>query len=239
MVYNAVVERRARARAEKAFGREHPDVLFEAAGARREPTLGRLPEERAPSRTLGRIAEPDAPPRATARSSSPRRRPAPQSVVSNRIDTVAVVLADDPVTRESLEPLLDALQVAHHAGARRGHRRRAVAADRVARRADSWRELRAGLQLASRSGPVTEEEIATFNETIAELRRRRVSAVSQRESPAAAAARARDLDRFCADADIEVAVNVVGQFGATFALRAREGDRARARPVRDRLRATS
>ncbi len=31
-----------------------------------------------------------------------------------------------------------------------------------------------------------------------------------------AAARARELDTFCADADIEVAVNVVGQFGATF-----------------------
>jgi hypothetical protein len=30
--------------------------------------------------------------------------------------------------------------------------------------------------------------------------------------------RARDLDRFCADSDIEVAVNVVGQFGATFAI---------------------
>src|SRR5438270_11475027 len=41
--------------------------------------------------------------------------------------------------------------------------------------------------------------------------------VSRREAPAAAAARARELDRFCADAVIEVASNVVGQFGAHFA----------------------
>jgi hypothetical protein len=42
--------------------------------------------------------------------------------------------------------------------------------------------------------------------------------VSQREAPAAAAARAREIDQFCADNDIEVAVNVVGQLGATFAM---------------------
>ena len=42
--------------------------------------------------------------------------------------------------------------------------------------------------------------------------------MSQREAPAAAAERARDLDRFCADTDIEIAVNVVGQYGATFAI---------------------
>ena len=45
-----------------------------------------------------------------------------------------------------------------------------------------------------------------------------VGAVSQREAPVAAVQRARDLDRFCADADIEVAVNVVGQYGATLAV---------------------
>jgi len=64
---------------------------------------------------------------------------------------------------------------------------------------------------------VVEEEIERFNRTIADFAAT-VNAVSQREAPAAAAARARELDQFCADADIEVAVNVVGQFGATFAI---------------------
>ena len=45
-----------------------------------------------------------------------------------------------------------------------------------------------------------------------------MGAVSQREAAVAAAQRARDLDRFAADADIEVAVNVVGQYGATLAV---------------------
>jgi hypothetical protein len=82
---------------------------------------------------------------------------------------------------------------------------------------DSWRELRVGLQLASRAGPVAEEEIAAFNETVAGFAAS-INAVSQRESPATAAARSRELDRFCAETDIEVAVNVVGRAGATFAL---------------------
>jgi pyruvate/2-oxoglutarate dehydrogenase complex dihydrolipoamide acyltransferase (E2) component len=80
-----------------------------------------------------------------------------------------------------------------------------------------WRELRVGLQLASRKGPVGEPELERFNQSIADFAEG-VNAVSQREAPAAAAERAKELDRFCADADIEVAVNVIGQFGATFAM---------------------
>src|SRR5258708_29907498 len=42
-IYNVVQERRARGRAEKAFGGGPPDALFDAPEARREPTLGPLP----------------------------------------------------------------------------------------------------------------------------------------------------------------------------------------------------
>jgi hypothetical protein len=73
------------------------------------------------------------------------------------------------------------------------------------------------MQLANRKGPVAEDEIERFNRAIADFAAA-VNAVSQREAPAAAAERARELDRFCADADIEVAINVVGQYGATFAI---------------------
>jgi FtsZ-interacting cell division protein ZipA len=216
VVYNVVVERRARARAERAFGAQHPDVLFEEPAARREPTLGRMPEEARTEPTLGRL---EPAPRAPADEHEPLVAEAPagaEATVSSKIDTVAVILADDPVTRESLDPLLDALQVHTtpvHVEGIVDEQWQPI--ESSAKR--SWRELRAGLQLASRSGPLTEEEIATFNETIANFAAS-LGAVSQRESPSAAAQRARDLDGFCADADIEVAVNVVGQFGATFSL---------------------
>ena len=216
IAYNTVVERRARARAERAFGAQHPDVLFEEPAARREPTLGRMPEESRTEPTMGRV---DEAPRAAALENEALVAEAPagaESMVSNRIDTVAVVLADDPMTRESLEPLLDALQVhttpVNVEGIVDEQWQPIESSSR-----QSWRELRAGLQLASRSGPLDEEEIAAFNDEIAGFAAS-INAVSQRESPAAAAARAVELDRFCAETDIEVVVNVIGRGGATFSI---------------------
>jgi hypothetical protein len=218
--YNIVQERRARQRAESAFRGGHADALLDPEAGRREPTIGALPADARRDPSLGSLEEvllpitggdsPTVPPEAFA---APSGRGA---VISSRIDTVALILADEPVARRRLDPLLDALQA---------HATPVTVEGLVDEQwlpiedspRDGWRELRAGLQLASRSGPVTEEEIAAFNETVAGFATS-INAVSQRESPAAAAARARELDRFCADTDIEVALNVVGRSGATFSL---------------------
>jgi len=210
--FNALQERRARRRAEAAFRGTHPDTLMDPAAGRREPVLGELPGEEREEPSLGAIDEvmPPAGEPAQAVDDSPA------AAVSGRIDTIALVLADEPVAREQLEPLLDALEAhatpVHVEGLVDEHWMPVEESPR-----DAWRELRAGLQLASRAGPVAEEEIAAFNETVAGFAAS-INAVSQRESPAAAAVRSRELDRFCAEADIEVAVNVVGRAGATFAL---------------------
>ncbi len=220
ILYNWVQERRARRRAEKAFGHEAGDALFDtppaarkpaAAEERREPVLGRLPGTERSEPVLARTqAQPMPAGEALALSGGP------QAEISSRIDTVAVILADDPVTSEQVEPLEDALQ-AHttpvHIEGIVDEQWHPIATSPKR----SWRELRAGLQLASRKGPLGEEEIAAFNEAIAQFAGR-VNAVSQREAPATAATRARELDAFCADADIEVAVNLVGEMGATFAV---------------------
>jgi len=216
--YNTVQERRARGKAERAFGERPGDALFESAD-RREPTMGgmeTLPEERITQ------ADVEAAMRA-AREAPPEPVPAdleagvsPSAGISSRIDTVAVILADDPVTRDQLEPLLAALSShanpVHVEGIVDEQWHPIETSPKT-----SWRELRVALQLASRRGPLAEDEIESFNRTVADFSAG-VNAVSQRESPSAAAARALELDRFCADADIEVAVNVVGQFGATLAL---------------------
>lgn len=216
VIYNVVVERRARKRAERAFGDRPGDALFADVSTarsgeleRREPVLGAMPasdiveaaEEMVPHKV--RPEELEAP-------------GGPTAEISSRIDTVAVVLADDPIMEEQLEPLLNALQ-SHTTGTRvegivdeQWH-----PIESSPKR--SWRELRAGLQLASRSGPVTQDEIERFNRAIAEFASS-VGAVSQREAPTAAAARAVEIDRFCAEADIEVAINVVGRSGVTFAV---------------------
>ena len=212
IAYNTVQERRARKRAESAFGEGAGDALFEpAAGERLEPTLGALPGNDGGDAVLARAEA-----RPLGASEELAAAGGPEAEISTRIDTVAVILADDPVTSEQLEPLEHALE---------GHTAPVLVEGIVDEQwhpvatapRRSWRELRVGLQLASRKGPVDEAEIDAFNRAIADFAAQ-VNAVSQREAPSAAAARARDLDRFCAETDIEIAVNVVGQFGATFSL---------------------
>jgi hypothetical protein len=212
ILYNMWQERRARRRAEEAFGPGPRDALFDAAPAeRREPTLGAMPGADEGEPVLARAQS-----RPPAAADELAAAGGPEAEISARIDTVAVILADDPVTREQLEPLEAALAAQAAPVRIEGivdEQWHPVAAS--PRR--SWRELRAGLQLASRKGALGEAEIEAFNGAIAEFAAS-VNAVSQREAPSAAAARARELDGFCAEADIEVAVNVVGQFGATFSL---------------------
>jgi hypothetical protein len=139
-----------------------------------------------------------------------------EAQISSRIDTVAVILAEQPVGLGQLDALRDALEGF-------GDRVRCEGiVDEQWYPVDSaprtgWRELRVGLQIASRKGALGEDQIDEFNRAVADFAAS-IDAVSQREAPAAAAARAKELDAFCADADIEVAVNVVGQYGATFSL---------------------
>ena len=214
-IYNVIQERRARGNAEKAFGSRPPDALFDEQSAeRREPTLGELSVMPVEAKRVSLAALDETLP--PLNRGELEAEGAPAAEVSSRIDTVAVILADDPVMSEQLQPLLDAL-AAHRTPT---HVEGIVdeqwhPLETSPRR--SWRELRVGLQLADRGGAVSEEEIDRFNRAIADFAAT-VNAVSQREAPAAAAARARELDQFCADADVEVAVNVTGQFGATFAI---------------------
>ncbi len=216
VVYNVVTERRARGKAEKAFGNRPPDALFDGEAPRREPTFGPA-SHAAVAVPPAKVPAPDETlPPTFAVPEDLDAAGAPAAEVSSRIDTVAVILADDPVMSEQLQPLLAALEnhlTPTHVEGIVDEQWHPI--ETSPRR--SWRELRVGLQLASRKGAVGEEEIERFNRAIADFAGA-VNAVSQREAPATAASRARELDTFCADTDVEVAINVIGQYGATFAI---------------------
>jgi len=73
----------------------------------------------------------------------------------------------------------------------------------------TFTSLRAALQLVSRSGVVSDAELLEFRtdvETIASRLRAECAAPEMRQ----ALERARELDRFCADTDIQVALHVLG-----------------------------
>src|SRR5215218_5561572 len=99
-IYNVVVERGARKRAEAAFGERPPDALFTPTD-RREPTLGSMP----PPTDVVEAAEAVVPMARTGDAPLPREAETPggEAQISSRIDTVAVILADESVKLEQLE----------------------------------------------------------------------------------------------------------------------------------------
>jgi len=96
----------------------------------------------------------------------------------------------------------------------------AVSPDRVAWRplagAGSCAAVRAALQLASRAGPVGEAELIEFRTAVDTLASQIGGSVAAPEIKQAIEV-ARDLDRLCADADIQVVLHVVPQPGGAFA----------------------
>ncbi|HZS65742.1 MAG TPA: cell division protein ZipA C-terminal FtsZ-binding domain-containing protein [Burkholderiales bacterium] len=125
------------------------------------------------------------------------RRPAPTPAArlpAERVDYVIELALPKPlppsVVHEAWSPV-----------ERRFARRALLATDQA--------QLRAGLQLVSRSGVVSDAELLEFRalvETMAAALGARVSAPEMREALEAA----RELDRTCVDADIQVALHVVG-----------------------------
>lgn len=187
LVYNTAQERRARHGTEHAFRSGHADVLLEGAAARQEPEFGTAPRRAA----VQGAALPDP-----------------------RLDYVVEL---------ALKQLASAAEVAER-WAPFEHRfagRAVIAAspDRMAWRplaaAGSCAGVRAGLQLASRGGPVSESELIEFRAAVDTLAAHIGGKVSAPEVQQAVEA-ARELDQLCADSDIQVVLHVVPQPGQAF-----------------------
>ncbi|MDA1116652.1 MAG: hypothetical protein O2979_01320 [Proteobacteria bacterium] len=186
--YNVAQERRARRSAERAFRSGHEDVLMEGAAQRHEPTF-------------------DGAPRRTALQEA--------AIPDERLDYIIEL---------SLRQMVSAAEVAERWAPyeRRfaGRALLAVSPDRVAWRplaaAGSCAAVRAALQLASRAGPVGEAELIEFRTAVDTLASQVGGSVAAPEIKRAVEV-ARDLDRLCADADIQVVLHVVPQPGGAFA----------------------
>ncbi len=233
LVYNRWQESKYKRRAERAFATDHSDVLLDSASAKpavaaAEPKLRPI-ESAAVDRVepvmgtrgaAAMAAVPDdddiPPPEAVAHlhPGDAKTYPAPQ--LSAEIDSLALILADTDVRHEQYQAA-----VAHSKTMGKGVRWeglvgglwQSVTPDTK----EGFRELRAGMQLANRGGAADANMLGAFDELIAKFAAS-VGAVSQREGVATAVKRAAAVDAFCADTDVEIAVNVIGQSGVTFAV---------------------
>jgi hypothetical protein len=189
--YNRLQERSVRREAEQAFGSRHADALLDDEQTRREPVLGPAV---APSSAVS--------------------APAPAEVQAGAMPDERV---DYVIQLELARPMAARALLEYWAPIERRFGKRvllAVSAGQGWRRASPAEQphcvgLRAGLQLVSRAGVTGEAELIEFRsevETLAAKIEADIAAPEMREALEAAA----DLDRVCAEADIQVALHVVG-----------------------------
>ncbi|MBL8514753.1 MAG: hypothetical protein JNJ55_12255 [Betaproteobacteria bacterium] len=211
--YNHWQEAKHKKSVERAFGNAgaaHQDVLM---SERVEPSIGNANFSANPDD----IEEGHRAP-LTGTPTMPMALPGVDApIIHGQIDTVALVLADTPLSIERIWPAIERTRGLSDEIRWEG------LVNGVWQPVDdnsdddaAYRELRVGLQLASRRGPTEPSTIRAFDRLIADFANE-VGAVSQREDVAAAEKRALDVDKLCAESDIEIAINIVGKNGATFA----------------------
>ena len=183
LVYNYVQERSVSKRAARSFTGRQPDALLDEGGERREPTLARAPK--------------------------PAPRSQNDSLPDERVDYVMLLRIATGMPSAAILKAWAPIE------ARFGARVLLAGSD-----GSGWRRLapgdfgtctalRAALQMVSRAGVVSDAELLEFRSAVETLSGRLGASVSAPEMRAALEA-ARTLDQACADADIQVALHVIG-----------------------------
>jgi hypothetical protein len=214
--YNKWQERRLRRQGEAAFGSRHDDALFGTsapATERIEPVLGAAPESPAPEPVGGFAPEPQAGPEAAAAphvaEAMPESGPEPVAEgappLDGGVDWVAVL---SPAAGERIDP-------APLLGADWSAFTKVVTL--LGEAAGSWAALQdgaacdrilAGLQLADRKGAVAATEISAMAALLGGIAAANGWQVKH-EDLESAARRALELDRFCAEVDVQILLEVI------------------------------
>lgn len=220
LAYNKWQEHAHRKVAERMLKAEHNDVLL---GGAAQPAAGGRPEVSAGERREPVLAGGDmeaAPAFASAPAARPVEEPAedvpapdlPPSLLDPRLDFIVVMELVDAV------PALQILHSQREALQRVSKPVVWVGFNEAARRWESihpeaehaYRRLRIGLQLADRRGPAADGELAVFVAAMQQLADE-LLAVADMPTSQPVLDQALELDRFCAEVDLEIGVNLVSR----------------------------
>jgi ZipA, C-terminal FtsZ-binding domain len=223
IAYNKLQENRLRRRAQADFGSRHDDVLL-GGGRSVEASLAEDAPDAAERRAFAHEIE------HTLADGTPE--PAPQPEAPTPATTVTaqggprmleeavdfIVSVECPTAASGADIMKHAQTLAHEAMRRPIHWEALDPAHGEWEQPSGqkrYRRVRAGMQLASRAGPASEEDIGAFCLGVQEIGLA-LGADLDMPDPQDAVRRAADLDRFCADVDVQVGLNVVAADGETF-----------------------
>lgn len=217
-VYNAWQGYRQRKLAERIVSTEQDDVLMQGDSDYGQSAAPRQPAADEPAAVAERI-EPvfaDAP--ETDAVGEPTDSEPPAELADDFIDCIVRLEAAEMVAA----PLLWAAQ-RQTMGALEGRLRWSgldenIGAWRLIRAhdANSYRHLRAALQVADRNGPIGEGDLAQFYDGVKQLAED-FQVVAEFPAASVVLAHARAVDEFCASVDWRIGLNVVNLAGQTMA----------------------
>lgn len=213
IAYNKWQERKHRRRAEQAFKSDHRDVLLDPQGddaptaTRVEPSLnGDDAGDREPV-----IATTPSAPRPVRESTARRSVPEVPPALDSRADCIILIEAIEPLD----VPRLWASQQEQLTGLSKPVRWYGF--DDAA---NLWRELNAhsagayhwfcaAMQLVDRNGPIGEADFMRFSGGVQRIAEQFFAVPAGLPARVQALGGATELDRFCADVDVQIGINVV------------------------------
>jgi hypothetical protein len=207
-IYNRLIERRERLRIERSFGAADADPLLAASEPQPRQSARREPPESA--RQEPREAHSDAPPPESARrepaeaAAAPRGQPA--SLPDEAIDCVIELSLRAPQRSAAFFEYWNPLSH-RFAGQVMVSALSEDSGWRSAAEVESCTRIRAGLQLVSRQGPVSESDLLEFRSALDSVAAKLGASVSAPEIRSCVEA-ARALDGLCAEADIELVLHL-------------------------------
>lgn len=231
--YNKWQERRHRKVAEQVLKGEHDDVLLKAgrhvveedrdipAVERREPMLGRSEPDDIDAPLKPAAVETDAEMAAdaeeTAAAPEVQAGEVPATLLDPRTEFIVVMELVEAIPAEQFlyaqrEALARLSKPVHWIGFNERQREWEVIAPDSQK---SYRRLRIGLQLADRRGPLSEADLTIFVAAMQQLSDE-LMAVADMQPSQGVLDQALDLDRFCAEVDLEIGVHLVSK-GTPFA----------------------
>ena len=206
--FNLWQERQLRRRTEKAFAREHRDVLLEGSG-------GKSMERVEPSMNGDSQPAVVADPKSLVQQAVPQARPsAVASAIDPVIDFVVEVSLPEPAMGDELYNHLCDLLAAYGKGVMVAGFNEVGGEWLDASAGGSFVRIRYALQISDRSGYIPLDALAAFRDAVvtwADVHD------GQYEHPEIKGvhANAAQLDEFCADVDIAIGINVVAGEGAS------------------------
>jgi hypothetical protein len=207
VAFNWHQERQFRRRAEQTFAGGHDDILFE-----RRPEVSAAAAPPADAHDQVRI-EPrmDAPGEDGLGGglSSSSGLPQPE------IDYIVEIRSGETILAEQLAQLRRTLAMLGRIINFSGFDLRSKSWQPLALDGARYTSVRAALQLVDRSGPLNGEHLQRFGDAV-RAAAHEMTAIAELPEFAPALEQATDLDRFCADVDVVVGINVVARTGQIF-----------------------